>query len=116
MEVKVCKLILLGNGSVGKTSICQRFKDDGFQKVYRQTVGLDFLEKRLEIRCRVVGCNRCDVGFPDRVPAMQVGPPICASSMGHWGSKHQQQAYWWVYFWFRRHFRVLRCDGYGLVP
>lgn len=50
----VCKLILLGNGSVGKTSICQRFKDDGFQKVYRQTVGLDFLEKRLEIRC---GCD-----------------------------------------------------------
>ena len=50
MDVTVCKLILLGNGSVGKTSICQRFKDDGFQKVYRQTVGLDFLEKKLEIR------------------------------------------------------------------
>lgn len=52
METTVCKLILLGNGSVGKTSICQRFKDDGFERVYRQTVGLDFLEKKLEIRCR----------------------------------------------------------------
>jgi GTPase SAR1 family protein len=47
---KVCKLILVGNGSVGKTSICQRFKDDGFMKVYRQTIGVDFLEKKLELR------------------------------------------------------------------
>jgi GTPase SAR1 family protein len=47
---KVCKLILVGNGSVGKTSICQRFKDDGFLKVYRQTIGVDFLEKKLELR------------------------------------------------------------------
>jgi GTPase SAR1 family protein len=46
----VCKLTLIGNGSVGKTSICQRFRDDGFQLVYRQTVGIDFLEKRLEVR------------------------------------------------------------------
>ena len=30
----VCKLILLGNGSVGKSSIVRRFVDDGFQKVY----------------------------------------------------------------------------------
>lgn len=46
----VCKLILLGNGSVGKTSIIQRFKDDGFARVYKQTVGLDFFEKTLAIR------------------------------------------------------------------
>mmetsp|Transcript_21186 Transcript_21186/g.74706 ORF Transcript_21186/g.74706 Transcript_21186/m.74706 type:complete len:244 (-) Transcript_21186:153-884(-) len=46
----VCKLILLGNGSVGKTSICARFVDDGFQRVYKQTVGLDFFEKTLTIR------------------------------------------------------------------
>ena len=31
-----CKLILLGNGSVGKTSIIGRFTDDGFRKVYKQ--------------------------------------------------------------------------------
>ena len=37
----VVKLILLGNGSVGKTSIISRFTDDGFAKVYKQTVGLD---------------------------------------------------------------------------
>ena len=45
-----CKLVLLGNGSVGKTSIIARFVSDGFARVYKQTVGLDFFEKRLELR------------------------------------------------------------------
>lgn len=45
-----CKLILLGNGSVGKSSIICRFVDDGFTRVYKQTVGLDFFEKRLNLR------------------------------------------------------------------
>ena len=40
-----CKLVLVGNGSVGKSSIVGRFVDDGFRKVYKQTVGLDFFEK-----------------------------------------------------------------------
>ena len=46
----VCKLILIGNGSVGKSSIIARFTDDGFGRVYKQTVGLDFFEKLLQIR------------------------------------------------------------------
>ena len=46
----VVKLILLGNGSVGKTSIISRFTDDGFAKVYKQTVGLDFFEKLVTLR------------------------------------------------------------------
>ena len=44
-----CKLILLGNGSVGKSSIVARFVDDGFAKVYKQTVGLDFFEKEVTL-------------------------------------------------------------------
>lgn len=44
MSVQTCKLCLVGNGSVGKTSIVQRFLDDGFQRIYKQTVGVDFLE------------------------------------------------------------------------
>ncbi|OQR86234.1 Rab28 family GTPase [Achlya hypogyna] len=43
----VCKLILVGNGSVGKSSIIARFVDDGFEKQYKQTIGLDFYEKKL---------------------------------------------------------------------
>ena len=46
----VCKLVLLGNGSVGKTSIISRFVEDGFEKVYKQTIGIDFFEKLVPIR------------------------------------------------------------------
>jgi GTPase SAR1 family protein len=31
-----CKLILVGNGSVGKSSITQNFVEDKFQRVYKQ--------------------------------------------------------------------------------
>ncbi|RLN90375.1 hypothetical protein BBJ28_00015713 [Nothophytophthora sp. Chile5] len=42
------KLVLLGNGSVGKSSLISRFVDDGFARVYKQTIGLDFFEKKLQ--------------------------------------------------------------------
>ena len=41
------KLILLGTGSVGKSSLIARFVDDGFARVYKQTIGLDFFEKKV---------------------------------------------------------------------
>lgn len=44
------KLILLGNGSVGKSAIIERFVADGFDRVYKQTIGLDFFEKKLVLR------------------------------------------------------------------
>jgi Ras-related protein Rab-28 len=58
----VCKLILLGNGSIGKTSICNRFKDDGFKRVYRQTVGVDFYEKTIPLRGKDVALQVWDIG------------------------------------------------------
>eukprot|EP00741_Cyanophora_paradoxa_P016841 tig00020943_g16265.t1 len=41
------KVILLGDGAVGKTSIANRFCEDYFGKIYKQTIGLDFFIKRL---------------------------------------------------------------------
>ena len=41
------KVILLGDGAVGKTSIAMRFTEDHFAKQYKQTIGLDFFIKRL---------------------------------------------------------------------
>ena len=43
------KIILLGNGTVGKTSIIHRFWEDYFAKSYKQTIGVDFYVKRLEL-------------------------------------------------------------------
>ena len=41
------KLILLGDGAVGKTSIAMRFTEDYFAKQYKQTIGVDFFIKRM---------------------------------------------------------------------
>ncbi|KAF0750424.1 hypothetical protein DYB28_009562 [Aphanomyces astaci] len=59
----VCKLILLGNGSVGKSSIIGRFVDDGFAKQYKQTIGLDFFVKTIALpRDRRVVLEVWDIG------------------------------------------------------
>ncbi|KAJ8611940.1 hypothetical protein CTAYLR_004371 [Chrysophaeum taylorii] len=44
---KQLKVILLGDGAVGKTSIAQRFAGDGFAQTYKQTIGVDFFVKRI---------------------------------------------------------------------
>ncbi|XP_076439639.1 ras-related protein Rab-28-like [Babylonia areolata] len=41
------KVIILGDGSSGKTSLCMRYAQEQFKKQYGQTVGLDFYLKRI---------------------------------------------------------------------
>merc|ERR1719353_2111060 len=43
------KVILLGDGAVGKTSLAMRFCEDHFAKTYKQTIGLDFFVKRVSL-------------------------------------------------------------------
>ena len=43
------KIVVLGNGTVGKTSIITRFCEDQFARSYKQTIGLDFFVKRIEL-------------------------------------------------------------------
>lgn len=40
---------MLGDGAVGKTSIANRFTDDKFAQSYKQTVGVDFFVRRLQL-------------------------------------------------------------------
>jgi GTPase SAR1 family protein len=47
--VRQFKVILLGDGAVGKTSIANRFAEDKFSQNYKQTVGVDFLIKRINL-------------------------------------------------------------------
>lgn len=54
------KVILLGDGAVGKTSIAHRFASDVFGKVYKQTIGVDFFLRRIELPGRPTGA----VGAP----------------------------------------------------
>lgn len=43
------KVILLGDGAVGKTSISLRFAQDHFSQIYKQTVGVDFFIRRINL-------------------------------------------------------------------
>uniref|UniRef100_A0A8C5X379 Ras-related protein Rab-28 n=1 Tax=Malurus cyaneus samueli TaxID=2593467 RepID=A0A8C5X379_9PASS len=41
------KLVVLGDGTTGKTSLATRFAQETFGKQYKQTIGLDFFLKRI---------------------------------------------------------------------
>lgn len=36
------KIAIVGDGTVGKSSICNRFCKDFFAELYKQTIGIDF--------------------------------------------------------------------------
>ena len=57
------KIILLGDGAVGKTSLAHRFTGDHFATTYKQTIGLDFFMKRLVLPGEVnVALQIWDIG------------------------------------------------------
>jgi small GTP-binding protein len=47
------KITIVGNGSVGKTSLIHRFCDESFQKTYLATVGVDITTKALDLSPKV---------------------------------------------------------------
>jgi len=57
------KIILMGDGAVGKTSIAMRFTEDHFAKQYKQTIGVDFFIKRMVLPGEVhVALQIWDIG------------------------------------------------------
>jgi hypothetical protein len=45
-----CKVIVVGNGQVGKTSMITRFAKGVFTNSYKKTVGTDFMEREMFLR------------------------------------------------------------------
>jgi small GTP-binding protein len=56
------KICLLGEGSVGKTSLVYRFIENKFQEDYKTTLGVSILQKHLEIDEYSVSLNIWDFG------------------------------------------------------
>ena len=48
MDIKQ-KIVLIGDGGVGKTSIVHRWVDEKFQNKYIATIGVDVLSKSIAI-------------------------------------------------------------------
>lgn len=48
-RAKQFKVIIVGDGAVGKTSMALRFVDQHFTGSYKQTLGVDFFSKRIEL-------------------------------------------------------------------
>ena len=46
---KTCQILLIGDSSVGKTSLIQRYANGIFKEEYLATVGLDFYTKQESI-------------------------------------------------------------------
>ena len=61
-EVPMWKVILLGDGAVGKTSIATRFCHNDFGGAYKQTIGLDFFIHRMTVGGRSVALQIWDIG------------------------------------------------------
>ena len=47
MEVAI-KVVVVGNGAVGKSSMIQRYCKGIFTRDYKKTIGVDFLERQIE--------------------------------------------------------------------
>lgn len=48
LEVAI-KVVVVGNGAVGKSSLIQRYCKGTFTKDYKKTIGVDFLERQLQL-------------------------------------------------------------------
>ncbi len=61
------KIILIGPGAVGKTSLVKRFVEDSFSTSYKVTIGVDFLEKEVSINAEESAkLTIWDIGGQDR--------------------------------------------------
>ncbi|XP_058877139.1 ras-related protein Rab-28-like [Acipenser ruthenus] len=43
------KIVIIGDGASGKSSLAMRFAQESFGKQYKQTIGLDFFLKRISL-------------------------------------------------------------------
>ncbi len=65
------KIILIGPGAVGKTSILMRFIHNKFSKSYKMTIGVDFLNKELKIDDGIARLTIWDVAGQKRFRFMR---------------------------------------------
>lgn len=80
------KLVLVGDASVGKTCVVQRFKTGAFSARQGSTIGVDFTMKTLEIQGKRVkvggGAARCFCPPRRAVPGQSFSFPFFRNGPG----------------------------------
>ena len=66
MNNNQCKVILLGESSVGKTSLIQRYLKDEFNDVIISTVSECYLEKQIDINGTIINLQIWDTAGEER--------------------------------------------------
>ncbi|VVT57866.1 uncharacterized protein SAPINGB_P005909 [Magnusiomyces paraingens] len=64
--VEKYKLVLLGEQSVGKTSLLSRFMYDSFDSQYKATIGIDFMSKTMYLADRTIRLQLWDTAGQER--------------------------------------------------
>ena len=69
-QMRRFKLIILGEGEVGKTSLISRFMYDSFESAYTRTIGIDFLSRTMFLEDRTVRMQIWDTAGQERYRAI----------------------------------------------
>jgi len=70
-RAKIFKVVLLGDGAVGKTSLRHRFLGQGFTKSYSMTIGADFGVKRIFVKRKAYVVQIWDIAGQDRFSSIR---------------------------------------------
>jgi len=70
-RAKIYKVVLLGDGAVGKTSLRKRFLGQGYSKSYSMTIGADFGVKRIGIKRKSYVIQIWDIAGQDRFSSIR---------------------------------------------
>ena len=65
-NTNVFKILTIGDGGVGKTSILRRYVENKFLKHHLSTIGIDFLSKTLEIKDKEIKLKIWDTAGQER--------------------------------------------------
>lgn len=103
---KLFKVIVLGDGFVGKTAITVRFCEDKFQKEYKMTIGVNFGVKKFKYKDNVYALQIWDIAGQERFKFLRtryyigavgvilvydVTNKLTFQNLNNWGSEFQKQ-------------------------
>jgi Ras-related protein Rab-7A len=60
MKSEVLKIVIIGDGGVGKTSLRTQYIHKRFSKSYKATIGADFISKQVQLGDRQVSLQIWD--------------------------------------------------------